>query len=80
MRYKLVVRDEADFDIEYGMDWYDSRQRGLGKEFLFSVKQTIKLIVKNPFLYVKFYLEIRKANINKFPYSVYYEIDKEKKR
>jgi len=77
MHYKLIVTDDADNDIENAMDWYESKQKGLGKRYLLSVKACIKLIVNNPFAFAKIYLQIRKANTKKFPYSIYFRVNDE---
>jgi len=75
MPYKLIITDDADNDIENAMDWYENKQKGLGKKYLLSVKACVKLIVKNPFAFAKIYVQIRKANTNKFPYSLYFRIN-----
>ncbi len=77
MPYKLIITDDTDNDIENAMDWYESKQRGLGKRYLLSIKACIKLIVKNPFAFAELYLQIRKANTNKFPYSLYFRVNEE---
>lgn len=74
MHYKLIVTDDADNDIENTMDWYENRQKGFGKKYLLSVKACVKLIVKNPFAFAAIYLQIRKANTKRFPYSLYFRI------
>ncbi len=75
MYYKLIIADDADNDIEDAMDWYENKQKGLGKKYLFSVKASVKSIVKNPFAFATIYLQIRKANTKKFPYSLFYRIN-----
>jgi len=79
MRFKLIVSDDADIDIEQAMDYYESRQSGLGARLVLSIKACLKLIIKNPFAFVTIYHSIRKANIKKFPYSLFYLIDEEAK-
>ena len=75
MTFSVVVTDDAENDVEQAMDWYESKQTGLGKKYLFSITNCIKLIVKNPFAFAIIFLKIRKANIKKFPYSLYYQIN-----
>jgi len=75
MQYKLVVTDDAENDIEQAMDWYENQQSGLGTKIVLSIKACIKLIVKNPFAFAMIYMQIRKVNTKKFPYSLYYRID-----
>ena len=75
MYYKLIITDDADNDIENAMDWYENKQKRLGKKYLLSVKACTKLIVKNPFAFAAIYIQIRKANTKKFPYSLYFSIN-----
>ncbi len=79
MRYKLIVTEDAENDTGQAMDFYESKQKGLGKRYLMTVRASLKLIVKNPFSYMKILLEIRKANTQKFPYSLYYTIEESEK-
>lgn len=75
MQYNLVVTNNADADIEDAMDWYESKQKGLGKRYLLSVKTCVKLIFKNPFAFAVIYLQIRKANTQNFPFPLYFRIN-----
>jgi len=75
MRFKLIVTEDAENDIEQAMDWYENKQTGLGTRYVLAVKACIKLIIKNPFSFVSIYKSIRKANTKKFPYSLYYRVN-----
>lgn len=74
MRYNLIVTEDAENDIEQAMDWYESQQKRLGTKYVLSVRACLKQILKNPFSFAMVYLEIRKTNTKKFPYSLYYLI------
>jgi len=73
--YKLIITDDADYDIEDAMDWYENKQKGLGKKFLLSIKTCLELIIKNPLAFAIIYRQIRKVNTKKFPYSLYFKIN-----
>lgn len=77
MRYKLIITEDAENDIEIANDYYELKQKGLGTKFVFSIRNCLKLIAKNPYAFAKIYLEIRKVNTKKFPYSLYYTIEPE---
>ena len=79
MKYKLVVSVDAENDIEDAMDHYENQQKGLGKRYLLSVKVATKLIIQSPFGFAKIFMEIRKVNTQKFPYSLFYSIEEEQK-
>lgn len=38
MKYKLVIQPEVFDDIQEAIDWYNTRQSGLGKKFSMSLK------------------------------------------
>jgi len=79
MKYKFELTEDARFDIKDTSDWYEAKQKGLGKRFMISVKECTKLIIKNPNMYGIVFLDIHKANINVFPYSIYFEVDNKNK-
>ena len=79
MKYKLIISAEAESDIENAMDYYEEKQRGLGKRYLLSIKEAIRLVVRNSFAFARIYLEIRKVNTKRFPYSLFYSIEEEQK-
>ncbi len=71
MKYKLVVTEDAELDIEDATDWYENEQKGLGRIYLNSVTNCFKAILRNPLAFVIIFHKIRKANTKKFPYSVF---------
>jgi toxin ParE1/3/4 len=72
MNYKLVVRDEAERDVEVAYHWYQSKQTDLGKEFMVDVRSTMDIIVKSPLLFASDRLGVRVANTDRFPYLIYF--------
>ncbi len=75
MKYKLVVTNGAQNDIIEASGWYEGKKKGLGKLLILSFEKCITLIIKNPFSFALIYLQIRKANSKKFPYSLFYIIN-----
>ena len=71
MQYKLIITRSAQNDVLDAADWYEEQKKGLGKAFILSVEKRISLIIKNPFAFVRIYFQIRKANTQKFPYSLF---------
>jgi len=75
MKYKLVMKREAQEDILDAASWYEDKSTGLGKTYVLSFEKALSLILRNPFSFALIYLKIRKANLNKFPYSLYYSVN-----
>jgi plasmid stabilization system protein ParE len=72
MSYKLIIRAEAEAEIENAYHWYEARQSGLGRDFLLRVDACLSLIRKNPHSYPVKYKQVRQALLQRFPYSVLY--------
>ena len=75
MSYKLIITRSAQNDVLDAADWYENQQEGLGKAFMLSIEKKITLILKNPLAFAKIYYQIRKANTQKFPYSLFYKTE-----
>jgi len=70
----LVVRPIAAADIEDIYLWYDAQRDGLGNEFLDAVKLVFEALLGNPRLFRVVHRDTRRANIRRFPYSVFYRV------
>ncbi|MCF8316989.1 MAG: hypothetical protein K9I71_12730 [Ignavibacteriales bacterium] len=75
MKYKLIVRPEAESDISEAVKWYEERLKGLGLNFLVSLDATIESILRMPESYTTNYKNTRRALVRKFPFGVHYIID-----
>ena len=70
MNYKLIVRPEAEAELEEAFLWYEQQVIGLGSQFLLVVDEAINSIQQNPFQYPVIYKDIRRALTHRFPYQV----------
>ena len=71
---KRSLTAEAEDELTEAALWYEDRREGLGIEFLEEAEQVFKKIEKNPRLYPVVHLDIRRANLRRFPYSIYFVI------
>jgi plasmid stabilization system protein ParE len=78
MIFPLIVRPEAEEDISDAFRWYESQSIGLGAEFIRSVEASFSSIGRNPELYAEIHLTIRRALVRRFPYGIFYLLDKDK--
>ncbi|MBE2216911.1 MAG: type II toxin-antitoxin system RelE/ParE family toxin [Ignavibacteria bacterium] len=74
-RFKLLVSEEAESDIDDAYTWYELQKKTLGDSFIRSLSSAFQKIKRNPHLYPLVYLDIRKHLIRKFPYCVYFFVD-----
>ncbi len=55
MKYKLIVRPEAEIELQDGFGWYELQVPGLGSQFLIAVDAVVNEIRRHP-------LQIRNNN------------------
>ncbi len=77
MTRPLIVRPEAETDIEESQRWYEERSPGLGAEFIRAVDACLASIERRPKLYPEYYGQARRALLRRFPYAVFYVIQPE---
>jgi len=73
---EVYFRPEAERDIEDAAAWYEKQQEGLGSKFLDEISSTSDMISKNPDLYPVIYRRTRRAIIQRFPFAIYYRVEK----
>jgi len=61
-------------DLQKARDWFDHREAGLGDRFLDSVEQTLKRISTNADQYQVALLDLHRAPIRPFQYSLWYRV------
>jgi hypothetical protein len=74
MKYKIIYLPLVYEDIKETNDFYNSRLKGLGKEFVAVVKEEFKTISKHPLLFEVKYKNTRIAFIKRFPFGIHFEI------
>jgi plasmid stabilization system protein ParE len=76
MKYEIFIRSIAENDISDIVFWYENQVPGLGNRFITSLDATFHSIKRNPQIYPKIYKEFRRALLPRFPYAVFYIIEK----
>ena len=61
-------------DLEQARNWFDQREAGLGDRFLESVEQTLERISTNADQYQVALLDLHRAPIRPFHYSLWYRV------
>jgi plasmid stabilization system protein ParE len=78
MIFQVIVRREAEEDLNDAFLWYESQLKGLGTELIRSVDASFSSIRRNPELYAKIHHKTRRALVRRFPYGVFYILDNNK--
>jgi len=70
MTRALVIRPEAENDIQDAFRWYEEQESGIGSEFLIAVRGQLGKIARRPTSYQIVVSQTRRAVISGFPYSI----------
>ncbi|MDO8580391.1 MAG: type II toxin-antitoxin system RelE/ParE family toxin [Candidatus Omnitrophota bacterium] len=78
MKYSLIIRPEAEADLQDAFQWYQQQKTGFGVRFLQSVGVSLSLINRSPIMFPSIHQEIRRALIRRFPYGIFYFLAEKK--
>ncbi len=78
MSYKLVIRPEVYSDIQSGVDWYNSKQKGLGRQLFNAIQKEYTVLKKAPVFQVR-YDDVHCLPVKKFPYMIHYIVEEDSK-
>ncbi len=74
MKYLVEFEVSAQHDLAAAFEWYESKQSGLGNEFLRCVAAVEETLTRNPLRYPVANEPYRSAKLRKFPYGLHYRI------
>jgi len=69
---EIIVRREAQLEVQEAFQFYQDKSKGLGFEFMRSLDAALQSIKRNPFAYQITYKETRRVLLRKFPYALFY--------
>ncbi len=69
--------EEAKADLSESFGFYQSREYGLGVEFVNCVESRIEVIKRHPEMYPIAVDSYRRALVKRFPYELFYEVEDE---
>jgi plasmid stabilization system protein ParE len=72
MTYQVIVRPEAEREIQEAFDWYEERSEGLGLEFLRAADACLSTVRRNPEAFPVVHEQVRRALLRRFPYALFY--------
>ena len=61
MRYRVIIRPEAENDLKEAFSWYEDKRQGLGYDLLLQVDAGLRFIERNPKISLPEYKEARKS-------------------
>lgn len=76
MAFKIKIESLAKADIQQEINYYNSKQKGLGKRFHTEVKKAFSSLTKNPFFQVR-YDGVRCLPLKVFPAMIHFTINEQ---
>lgn len=76
MVLKIIVKPLAELDLHEAVNWYVLENEELAETFLFEFKDAVRAVSRSPLGFQKRYKSVRAFAMKKFPYNVYYLLDK----
>lgn len=77
MSFSLVFKPRAEAEITKAFAWYDQPTIRQGEAFFAELERVERFIRLNPLLYPEVDPAIHRANLRRFPYSLFYVVDGE---
>lgn len=72
---EIIVRREAQLEVQEAFRYYQEISEGLGFEFMRSLDAALQSIKRSPSAYQRIYQETRRALLRKFPYAIFYIVE-----
>jgi plasmid stabilization system protein ParE len=70
---RVIFTPDAENDVVDAYGWYESREPGLGEDFLRCVEACVLTVQRHPHLYPVAVEQFRRALVRRFPFEVFYE-------
>ena len=74
MNWQVFLSESAREDLEEARNWSESRQAGLGSDFLVEVESILELLEQNPKIFPVRSESVRGGPLRRFPYLIFYRI------
>lgn len=74
MRRALLIRPEAEADLQQAYQWYEQQRAGLGDDFLARVDAALTDIRRQPQRFPTIQPEVRRALVKRFPYAIFFVV------
>ena len=76
MAFKIIIKPEAEQELNEALDWYNSKKDNLGTELFIEISKTIDSIQKKPNSFQKRYKDFRITFTKRFQYGIHYTLEK----
>lgn len=73
----ILLRPEAEAEVEEAYRWYEQRREGLGAGLLLCVEEALEKISRDPEVYPVVHKDVRRTLIRRFPYGIFYIVEEQ---
>jgi plasmid stabilization system protein ParE len=73
--WRVIIRPNAEADLQDARLWYESQRTGLGDELLIEVRSAVQLLEKEPERRPIYYNGFRRLITRRFPYKIFYRVE-----
>ena len=74
MSWIVLVRPEAERDLEAAKDWYEQKRPGLGGKFIDEFATAMWALEQNPERERLYHRNFRRVIVRRFPYKIFYQV------
>lgn len=75
MNFRLIIKPNAEADIQEIFDWYERKAKGLGEYFLEDLDSKINKIILAPESCQIHHSDFRFAFCDRFPVSIHFKVE-----
>ncbi|WP_452233104.1 type II toxin-antitoxin system RelE/ParE family toxin [Lacinutrix sp. MEBiC02595] len=75
MALKVIIKPEAELDIQDAINWYNEQKDDLDFELLTEIILVIDLVRENPNYFQKRYKDFRISFTKRFKYGIHYTVE-----
>ena len=75
MKWRVIIRPNAEADLAGAQVWYESQRAGLGDELLDEVRRAVDALKTDPERRPFYYRDFRRLLTRRFPYKLFYRIE-----
>jgi plasmid stabilization system protein ParE len=74
MRFHLIIKPEAEMDLDRACNWYRFQAEGLERDFIACIEAALEFIREHPYFAPVIESGVRRKIVQRFPYGILYII------
>ncbi len=75
MSWRVIIRPNAEVDLQDARSWYESQRAGLGDELLVEVRHAVRLLEEQSERRPVYYNGFRRLITHRYPYKIFYRVE-----